>query len=178
MRAFIREIGVLLGLWPRMTPPPPSRRVAVCDRCGQEQSSGAAVCAECGGKIFTFHTAGLSEEPRRERRPNLWAWLALVALIYASVRIGGYAPLWNIGAVGLFGLTLNLLLIDPSPDWAVSYHGLPVGPSGTYFLCLLAGLMLLVPLGLDPPVDGGVAQAVALCLNLVLVLSPAARGER
>jgi len=94
----------------------------------------------------------------------------VVAWLYASVRLGGYAPLWNLGAVLAFGLTLSLLRPAPDTDW--------VAPSGAYLLGLIAGLMLLVPFRFQAPVDGQIAQALTLLLSLLLVLSPAARGEK
>jgi hypothetical protein len=170
MITFIREIAILLGLLPRVIPPPPPRRVAVCDHCGREQPSGTTTCPECGGTAFSFHTAAVTAAPQVQRRPNLWAWLTLVALVYASIRIGGAAPWWNLGAVLTFGLALALLRPVPGTDWVV-----PAG--GAYLLCLIAGLALFVPFHFHPPTDGSVAQALALLLSLVLVLSPAARGE-
>lgn len=170
MVTFIREIAILLGFAPRVIPPPPPRQVAVCDRCGQEPPKGVQVCPACGGTAFSFHPAPSAAGPTLERRANPWAWIAVVTLIYASVRMGGYAPLWNLGAVVAFGLTLSLLRPGPNPDW--------VAPSGAYLLGLIAGLMLLVPFRFNAPVDGQVAQVLTLLLGLVLVLSPAARGEK
>lgn len=169
MGVFIREIAILLGLLPRVISPPPPRQVAVCDRCGREAPSGGQVCSECGGTVFSFHPVAETTMPSMERRANPWAWLTLLALIYASVRLGGSTPLWNLGALLAFGLTLTLLRPAPDTDW--------VAPSGAYILGLVAGLMLLIPFRLNAPVDGRIAQALTLLLGLVLVLSPAARGE-